>query len=44
MVKAIFEQPIKINENILKIATGQGDNYTTCCLILISRKIAKWLQ
>ena len=32
----LFDQPIKNNkvtyENIRKIATGQGDDYTTCCL------------
>ena len=32
-----FDQPIKNNkvtyENIRKIATGQGDDYTTCCLL-----------
>ena len=32
----IFDQPIKNNkvtyENIRKIATGQGDDYTTACL------------
>ena len=32
-----FDQPIKNNkvthENIRKIATGQGDNYTTGCLL-----------
>ena len=33
----VFDQPIKNNkvtyENIRKIATGQGDNYTTGCLL-----------
>ena len=33
----VFDQPIKNNkvtyENIRKIATGQGDDYTTCCLL-----------
>ena len=33
----LFDQPIKNNkvtyENILKIATGQGDDYTTGCLL-----------
>ena len=33
----IFDQPIKDNkvtyENIRKIATGRGDNYTTGCLL-----------
>ena len=32
-----FDQPIKNNkityDNIRKIATGQGDDYTTCCLL-----------
>ena len=32
-----FDQPIKNNkltyENIRKIATSQGDDYTTCCLL-----------
>ena len=32
----LFDQPIKNNnetyENIRKIATGQGDDYTTGCL------------
>ena len=32
-----IDQPIKNNkvtyENIRKIATGQGDDYTTCCLL-----------
>ena len=35
--KIFFDQPInnmnKTYENIRKIATGQGDNYTTCCLL-----------
>ena len=33
----VFDQPIKSNkvtyENIRKIATGQGDDYTTGCLL-----------
>ena len=33
----VFDQPIKNNkvtyENIRKIATGQGDDYTTDCLL-----------
>ena len=33
----LFDQPIKNNkvpyENIRKIATGQGDDYTTGCLL-----------
>ena len=33
----VFDQPIKNNkvtyENIRKIATGQGDDYTTGCLL-----------
>ena len=32
-----FDQPIKNDEmtydNIRKIANGQGDDYTTCCLL-----------
>ena len=35
--KNVFDQPInsmiKTYENIRKIATGQGDDYTTCCLL-----------
>ena len=35
--KNVFDQPIKNNlrayENIRKIATGQGDDYTTVCLL-----------
>ena len=35
--KNFFDQPVKNNkiryENITKIATGQGDDYTTGCLI-----------
>ena len=35
--KNFFDQPVKNNkvtyENIRKIATGQGDNYTTGCLL-----------
>ena len=35
--KNFFDQPINNNiktyENIRKIATGQGDNYTTGCLL-----------
>ena len=37
MVKTLFNQPInndfKTYENIRKIATGQGDDYTTGCLL-----------
>ena len=37
MEKTFFDQPIKNNkityEHIRKIATGQGDNYTTGCLL-----------
>ena len=37
MEKTFFDQPIKNNkvtyENIRKIATGQGDDYTTDCLL-----------
>ena len=44
--KNFFDQPInsdfKTHENIRKIATGQGDYYTTdCSIILISKKIIK---
>ena len=35
--KNLFDQPIKNDkvayENIIKIATGQGDDYTTGCLV-----------
>ena len=35
--KKVFDQPIKNNkvtyEKIRKIATGQGDDYTTGCLL-----------
>ena len=35
--KNLFDQPVKNDkityENIRKIATGQGDDYTTCCLL-----------
>ena len=35
--KSFFDQPInndlKTYENIRKIATGQGDDYTTSCLL-----------
>ena len=35
--KNFFDQPIKsyikTHENIQKITTGQGDNYTTGCLL-----------
>ena len=48
--KNVFDQPIKNNlktyENIRKIATGQGDDYTemitqlvVCQIILISKKL-----
>ena len=37
MVKTFFDQPInsdlKTYENIRKIASGQGDDYTTGCLL-----------
>ena len=37
MVEIFFDQPIysvtKIYENIRRIATGQGDGYTTGCLL-----------
>ena len=36
-VRKFFDQPInshlKIYENIRKIATGQGDDYTSSCLL-----------
>ena len=35
--KNLFDQPVKNNkvtyENVKKISTGQGDDYTTCCLL-----------
>ena len=35
--KNFFDQPVKSDmrtyENIRKIATGQGDDYSTCCLL-----------
>ena len=35
--KTFFDQPVKndkvTNENIMKIATGQGDDYATGCLL-----------
>ena len=35
--KNLFDQPVKTNkvtyENIRKIATGRGDDYTTGCLL-----------
>ena len=37
MEKNVFDQPVKNNkvtyENIRKIATGQGDDYITGCLL-----------
>ena len=37
MAETFFDQPInsmiKTYENIRKIATGQGDDYRTCCLL-----------
>ena len=37
MVETFFAQPMismtKTYENIIKIATGQGDDYTTGCLV-----------
>ena len=47
--KNFFEQPVKNNkvtyEKIKKIATGQGDSYTTVCLLDLStlKTITKWL-
>ena len=35
--KKVFDQPVKYDqvtyENIRKLATGQGDDYTTGCLL-----------
>ena len=35
--KNFLDQPVKTNkvtyENIIKVAAGQGDNYTTVCLL-----------
>ena len=48
--KKFFDQPInniiKTYENIWKITIGQGDDYTTGCLLdyTYSRNIIKWLQ
>ena len=48
--KNIFDQPInndfKTYENIWKIAAGQGDDYTTGCLLDYPyfKKNIKWLQ
>ena len=37
VVKNVFDQPVKNNkvtyQNIRKFATGQGDDYTTVCLL-----------
>ena len=37
MEKTFFDQPIKDNkvtyQNIIKVATGKGDDYTTDCLL-----------
>ena len=37
MEKTFFDQPIKDNkvtyQNIIKVATGKGDDYTTGCLL-----------
>ena len=37
MEKTFFDQPVKnykiTYENIRKLATGQGDDYTTVCLL-----------
>ena len=47
--KNFFDQPVKNDdlitcENIQKIATGQGDNYTTGCLLDYNyfKIIMKW--
>ena len=48
--KNFFDQPAKNDkvtyENIRKISTGQGDDYTTGCMLTIpiSKNITKWLQ
>ena len=48
--KNVFNQPLKNNkvtyENIWKIATGQGDDYTTGLLVynISISKITKWLK
>ena len=48
--KNFFDHPInndfKTFENIRKISTGQGDDYTTGCMLTIpiSKNITKWLQ
>ena len=48
--KNLFDQPInnmiKTYENIRKITIGQGDDYTTDCLLdySYSKNIIKWLQ
>ena len=38
----VFDQPIKNDQitydYIQKIATGQGDEYTTCCLLSLFRR------
>ena len=48
--KNFFDWPIKdnkaTNENISKITIGQGDDYTTGCLLdyIYFKIISKWLQ
>ena len=48
MEKNFFDQPVKSDmrtyDNIQKIATGQGDDYTTGCLLdlIISMSTIKW--
>ena len=37
----LINDDIKAYENIRKIATGQGEEYTTSCLL---KRIIKWLQ
>ena len=49
--KNFFDQPIKNNKvtykNIIKISIGQGDDYTTGCLLdymYLKKIVTKWLQ
>ena len=46
--KTFFYQPIKKNkvtsENIRKIATSQGDDYTTGCLLLLQNDCSRLKQ
>ena len=50
MGKTFFDQPVKNDKvtykNIRKIATGEGDDYTTGCLLdsmFTLKVITKWL-